>query len=66
MHIVWFSPIVMHIHLMLMNSCETLHLNLRVQLAGSQRAHPGGVHGCKARVTWIVWLCPIKLEGHNR
>jgi hypothetical protein len=56
----------MHTHLMLMSPCETLYLNLRVQLVGSQCAHPGGVHGCKAHVTWIVRLCPIRLEGHNR
>lgn len=30
-----------------MNSCETLHLNLGVQLAGLQCAHPSGVHGCQ-------------------
>jgi hypothetical protein len=55
----------MQIHLMLVNSCATLHLNLGVQLASSQYAHPGGVRGCKARVTWIIQLCPIRLEGHN-
>jgi hypothetical protein len=38
---------VVHIHLMLVNSCETLYLNLGVQLAGSQCAHFSEVHGCQ-------------------
>jgi hypothetical protein len=37
----------MHTHLMLVNSCETLHLNLGVQLADSQHAHLSGVGGCQ-------------------
>ncbi len=37
--------IVAHVHLMLVNPCETLHLNLGVQLVGSWHAHFDKVHG---------------------
>jgi hypothetical protein len=47
MHIVWLNPIVVHIHLMLVNSHETLYLNLAMQLVGSQHAHSNEVHGCQ-------------------
>jgi hypothetical protein len=44
----------MHVHSMLVNSCEIIHLNLGVQFTSSQHGHLGGVHGVKTYVTWIV------------
>jgi hypothetical protein len=38
---------VAHIHLVLVNLGENLHLNLVVQLVGSLLAHSNSHHGCE-------------------